>query len=195
MQIETDPMREKSQHVCPIELAGSLDNRARRWLQNPLKILAPYINPGMTILDIGCGPGFFTLEMARLVGPDGNVVAADLQQGMLKKIRQKITGTTLNDLITLHRCKEDEIGLSASFDFILAFYMVHEVPDQKKFLEELYSLLKPGGSLLIIEPRFHVTERSFEKTIETLSQCGFTIIRQKSFMINREVLATRNNLA
>jgi len=188
-------MKEKKQYVCPVELAGSLDNRARRWMQNPSKILTPYINPGMTVLDVGCGPGFFTLEMARLVGPEGKVVAADLQQGMLEKIRQKITGTTLNELITLHKCKEDEIGLSASFDLILAFYMVHEVPDQKRFLEEVYSLLKPGGNLLIIEPRFHVSGRAFEKTTEILSHCGFMITSQKSFMINREVVAIRTNLS
>ncbi len=42
--------------VCPVELAGSLDNRFRRWLQNPRKILAPYVREGMKVLDIGCGP-------------------------------------------------------------------------------------------------------------------------------------------
>jgi len=183
-------MKEKNPYVCPVELSGSLDNRARRWLQNPLKILSPYINPGMKILDIGCGPGFFTLEMARLVGPEGNVTAADLQQGMLEKIRQKIKGTTLDNLITLHKCKENEIGLSTRFDFILAFYMVHEVPNQEKFLKELYSLLKPGGSLLIIEPKFHVSEESFERTIGMLARSGFTILKRLSSLMNREVLTT-----
>ncbi|MBE0646437.1 MAG: methyltransferase domain-containing protein [Bacteroidales bacterium] len=93
-------MKEKDPYICPVELSGSLDNRARRWLQNPSKILAPYINPGVKILDIGCGPGFFTLEMARLTGSGGAVVAADLQQEMLEKVRQKIIGTELHDRIT-----------------------------------------------------------------------------------------------
>jgi 2-polyprenyl-3-methyl-5-hydroxy-6-metoxy-1,4-benzoquinol methylase len=53
--------------VCPVERAASLDNRIRRWLQNPQKILRPYIEKGMTVLDIGCGPGFFSIDMAQLV--------------------------------------------------------------------------------------------------------------------------------
>ncbi len=73
-------MSEEQGSVCPAELAGSLDNRMRRLLQNPLKILRPYVQEGMTALDVGCGPGFFTLPMAQLVGSSGRVIAADLQR-------------------------------------------------------------------------------------------------------------------
>lgn len=52
-------MNEVKNRVCPVELAGSLDNKIRKWFQNPQKILAPYIKEGMKVLDIGCGPGFF----------------------------------------------------------------------------------------------------------------------------------------
>jgi hypothetical protein len=57
--------------VCPVERAGSLDNRFRRLLQNPRKILGPYIEEGMTVLDLGCGPGFFSIEIAQMVGKSG----------------------------------------------------------------------------------------------------------------------------
>jgi 2-polyprenyl-3-methyl-5-hydroxy-6-metoxy-1,4-benzoquinol methylase len=52
-------MESERNRVCPVELAHSLDNTLRRWLQNPQRILAPYIQEGMTVLDVGCGPGFF----------------------------------------------------------------------------------------------------------------------------------------
>jgi 2-polyprenyl-3-methyl-5-hydroxy-6-metoxy-1,4-benzoquinol methylase len=52
-------MESERNRVCPVELAHSLDNTLRRWLQNPKNILAPYIQEGMTVLDVGCGPGFF----------------------------------------------------------------------------------------------------------------------------------------
>lgn len=81
--------------VCPVEMAGSLDNRIRRWVQDPQKILAPYIAEGMTVLDLGCGPGFFSIDMAQMVGKSGRVIAADLQEGMLQKLRDKIQGTEL----------------------------------------------------------------------------------------------------
>ena len=53
-------MSDKSKRVCPVERAGGLYNKIRRWLQNPQKILRPYIEEGMTVLDLGCGPGFFS---------------------------------------------------------------------------------------------------------------------------------------
>ncbi|TSA27193.1 MAG: class I SAM-dependent methyltransferase [Bacteroidetes bacterium] len=182
----------RDQRICPVELAGALDTNLRRWLQNPRKLLAPFIKPGMNILDIGCGPGFFTREMALMTGSEGHVVAADLQEGMLSKVAEKIHDTELNTRITLHVCRQDRIGLVDTFDFILAFYMVHEVPDKTPFLEELYSLLKPGGRLLIVEPRFHVSEKTFARTVEILSRCGFRIVRQGSSCMNRVVLVTHD---
>ncbi len=60
--------KEKRPYVCPAEFAGSLDNPLRRLIHNPRKILEPYIRKGMNVLDLGCGPGYFTGELARLVG-------------------------------------------------------------------------------------------------------------------------------
>ena len=74
-------MRDRSKRVCPVEIAGHLDNRIRRWVQNPQKILEPYVEEGMVVLDIGCGPGFFSIDMAKMVGRSGRVIAADLQEG------------------------------------------------------------------------------------------------------------------
>ena len=54
-------MDNERNRVCPVELANSFDSKIRKWLQNPRKILSPYIKEGMTVLDIGCGPGFFSM--------------------------------------------------------------------------------------------------------------------------------------
>jgi len=56
---------DKDPYVCPAEFAGSLDNSFRRWLHNPQKILKPYIKEGMTVLDLGCGPGVFTVLLSK----------------------------------------------------------------------------------------------------------------------------------
>ncbi len=97
--------------------------------------MRPYIEEGMTVLDIGCGPGFFSTDMAQMVGRSGRVIASDLQEGMLQKLRDKIQGTELEERITLHQCEEDKVGVSLNVDFVLAFYMVHEVPNRKKFFK------------------------------------------------------------
>ncbi len=165
---------ENKNRVCPVELAGSLDNKIRRMLQNPLKILKPYIKEGMSVLDIGCGPGFFTVPIAGLVGKNGKVIAADLQKGMLQKLYSKIKGTELEDRIKLHKSEQDKIGIAEKVDFILAFYMVHEVPDKDNFFKELKSLLKESGSVFIVEPKlFHVSKKAFEETIKIAELAGF----------------------
>ncbi|MBK9392138.1 MAG: methyltransferase domain-containing protein [Bacteroidetes bacterium] len=76
-------------YVCPATYAGSLDNFLRRMMHKPEKILSPFLKEGMTALDMGCGPGFFTVDLARLVGDGGRVIAADLQQEMLDKMFRK----------------------------------------------------------------------------------------------------------
>jgi len=174
--------------VCPVERAGGLDNPLRRWLQRPEKLLRPYIKPGMTVLDLGCGPGFFTIEIARMLKGSGKVIAADLQQGMLDKVEQKITETELEPMVALHRCKEKQIGLTEKADFILAFYMVHEVPDKPSLFGELKSLLNPNGTLLIVEPKFHVTGKTFARMLSITEKSGLQIVGTPSLPFSRAVL-------
>ena len=165
-------MNDKKNRVCPIEKAGLLDNVYRRWFQNPRKILKLYIKEGMVVLDIGCGPGFFSVEMAKMAGESGWVIAADLQEGMLEKLRSKIKGTELERRIVLHKSQADKIGVTEKADFALAFYLVHEIPDRKIFFEEVKSLLKPGARLLVVEPPFHVSRAEFDKTIGYAAAAG-----------------------
>lgn len=182
-------MSDRNNRVCPVERAGSLDNRIRRWLQNPQKILRPYVGKGMTVLDIGCGPGFFSIDMAQLVGKSGRVIATDLQEGMLQKLREKIQGTALEERLTLHKCEENKIGVSENVDFVLVFYMFHEVPNQKEFLNEIGSILKPNGQVLIVEPPFHVSKPAFEEIIRKARNAGFTLVeRPKVFLSKTAVL-------
>ncbi len=173
--------------LCPVERAGGLDNRFRKWLQNPEKILSPYVKPGMDVLDVGCGPGYFSLPMAELV-ENGSVTAADLQAGMLQLIRNKIRGTALETKMILHPCHESGIGLNRQFDFILAFYMIHEVRDKIAFLQEIKTLMKPNGKLLIVEPKFHVKSAAFAAMEELLETDGFELIERPKVFFSRAVL-------
>lgn len=180
--------QDQKNRVCPVEKAGLLDFAFRRLLQNPKKMLRPYIQEGMTALDLGCGPGFFTLEMARLVGNSGKVIAADLQPGMLGKLQAKIQDTSLAKRIQFHQCLPDRIGLMGKFDFILVFYMLHEVPDQVAFLSEIKELSAPGGKVLLAEPKWHVTPQEFLSAIAAMEQAGFTVLGQPKIRFSRAVL-------
>lgn len=168
-------MTARDDRVCPVALAGGLDNTVRRWLQNPRRLLAPYVREGMTALDFGCGPGFFTLELARLVGPSGRVIAADLQSGMLERVRAKLQSTPLEARVVLHQCQATRIGLSQPVDFALAFYMVHELSDQVAFFTDVRHLLPADGQLLIVEPPLHVSRPAFASTLQTAQRAGFIV--------------------
>jgi ubiquinone/menaquinone biosynthesis C-methylase UbiE len=139
----------------------------------------------MTVLDIGCGPGFFSVEMAQLVGESGRVIAADLQEGMLEKLRNKIQGTELEQRITLHQCPDSGIGVSDKVDFALAFYMVHEIPNQQEFLSEIRSILKADGQVLIVEPPFHVSKKAFEETIGKARGAGLMPIERPRIFLSK----------
>ncbi len=181
-------MADEKHRVCPVILAGGLDNRIRRWLQNPRKILEPYIKEGMRVLDIGCGPGFFSIELAQMVGKSGKVVALDLQEGMLRKLRDKIQGTELEERIIVHKCEQSSFCLSEPVDFALAFYMVHEIPDQEHFLDNIKSVLKPNGRVLIVEPPLHTSKKHFEGTIMKARDAGFTVIDRPKMFPNKAVI-------
>jgi len=185
---------ERKNRVCPVEHAGSLDMAIRRWLQNPRKILETYIDEGMTVLDLGCGPGFFSLEMARLVGRSGRVIAVDLQQGMLAKVREKIKGTEFEDRFTLHQCGEKMIGIPDVIDFALAFYMVHEIPDKDSLFRQMANLLKPGGKMLIVEPPLHVSRSDFEKTLETARGTGFTTMKGPKVFLSKTAILIHDEI-
>ena len=185
---EEDIVSDSSEHVCPVERAGGLDNRIRRWGQNPQKILGPYIEEGMTVLDIGCGPGFFSIDMAQMVGNSGRVIASDLQKGMLQKVRDKIKGTELEKRITLHKCEENKIGVSEPVDFVLLFYMVHEIPNKEEFFNEIRTILRPNGQALIVEPPFHVSKSAFEETVRRARDAGFTDVEGPNVIFSKTAI-------
>ena len=179
---------ERYERICPVEYAGGLDSRARKWLQDPAKILNGRVREGMVVLELGCGAGFFTTEIARLVGKSGKVIAADLQEGMLEIVRDKIRGTDMEGRIVLHKCAEDKIGVTEKVDLALAFFMVHEVADKRKMLEEVKSLLKPDGSLYIIEFRMHPPKRSFENMVKMARDAGLVETEMPRFLLSRAIV-------
>ncbi len=178
--------------VCPVGLASSLESRFRRLLQDPRKILSPFVREGMTVLDVGCGPGFFSIELARLVGRRGRVIAADLQDGMLQKLNARIRGTELEERILLVKCETDSINVAEKVDFGLAFWMVHEVPDKQSFFGQLKKIMKEEAQILLVEPKlFHVSRREFEATCSLAMRVGFDVSRGPRLFLSRSALLTK----
>jgi len=163
--------------VCSHKHAFFLDNFIRRIFQNPKKILSPYVKEGDTAVDIGCGPGFFTLELAGLVGETGQVLAVDLQKEMLSKVTTKAVLKQRSGIIRPVRCTQTDLNLpdGTRADFILAYWMVHETLDQDNFFRQLSAGLRPGGQVLVVEPPFHVSAKAFSATQKHATDRGFMV--------------------
>lgn len=177
-------------HVCPVERAGGLDHSLRRLIQNPKKILRPYIKENMNMIDLGSGPGFFTIEASKMMNGTGKVIAVDLQKGMLDRLQSKIHNNADYKNIELHHCKANRIGINEKADFILAFYVIHEISDQESLFNELRTILKPHGKILIVEPKFHVKKQGFKEIILEAQDSGFKPHKCKQPLFSRAVMLT-----
>jgi len=174
--------------ICTWWIAYTFDNPLRRLIHKPQKVLGNYVKEGMTVMDLGCGMGHFSMGMAGLVGGTGRVIAVDLQQKMLDVMERRAQRAGLADRIFPHLCQADHIGIVAPVDFILAFWMVHEVPDQNKFFKQLKSLLTADGKILIAEPKMHVTAEDLNRTVDIAQPRGLHCIARPSISLSHAVL-------
>jgi ubiquinone/menaquinone biosynthesis C-methylase UbiE len=150
----------------------------RKLFENPRKILSPFVKKGMNILEPGCGMGYFTMEAARLTGPEGRVYAVDLQQRMIDALERRVRRAKLSDTVETRVCPADTLGVSdlnGSIDLVLAIYLVHEVPDAEGFFREARQVLRPGGRCVVVEPAGHVSRDDFEATLGAARRAGFRI--------------------
>jgi ubiquinone/menaquinone biosynthesis C-methylase UbiE len=175
-------------HTCPWWLAYTFDNPLRGLVHRPADVLGGLVRRGDTVADMGCGLGFFTLALAELVGPAGKVFAVDLQQEMLSRTRRRAERRGVADRIRFVQATMAGTGLSEHVDFVLAFWMVHEVADRDAFLAEVHSLLKPTGHLLIAEPKGHVPAPFFARITEQVASAGFTVKESRDIRFSRALL-------
>ena len=182
---------ELAKHVCPWWMGYFLASPIRRFAHNPRKILAPHVREGMTVLDLGCGMGTFTLDLARFAGPLGRVIAMDIQPRMLAEVERRATKAGLLDRVEMRLAGADDSwtrGLAGKVDLAVAFFMVHEVSDVPGFLALVRSTLAPGGRLLLAEPKIHVSSCAFAGTVEAARKAGFEIIDYPRITRGRAVL-------
>lgn len=158
--------------VCPWWCCFTFDNPLRRLIHDPAKILSPYVRTGFTGIDIGPGMGYFTIEMCRLTGKKGKVIAVDVQQKMLDAILKRAQKVGVADRLETRLTGQNSLDVAEKADFILAFWMVHEVPDQAQFFREVSRLLKPTGRFLLAEPFLHVTKKAFSRTLRRAAEAG-----------------------
>ena len=163
-------------HICPFWVGYLLASPLRRLRHDPKRIVGSYVKTGMTVLDVGSAMGFFSIPMAKMVGPDGHVVCVEVQSKMLDSLLRRAARAHLTERVETHICPSDTLELSArngTFDFALAFAVLHEVPNQTNCLTEIHDLLKNGGVLLFAEPKKRVGAEQFDRSLKAAQNVGF----------------------
>lgn len=138
------------------------------------------LKSGMYVLDVGCGPGRITIPSAMRVGPNGKVVALDIQQAMLKKTEVKAAARGLKNIQIILGGIEQGFLKHNTFDRAILVTVLGEIPERVAALGEIYKTLKPGGIISITEviPDPHYQSRS---TVRLLAEAvGFEMNRQYS---------------
>jgi ubiquinone/menaquinone biosynthesis C-methylase UbiE len=175
-------------HTCPWWLAYSWDHRLRRWIHDPQRILKPYLSAGDRVADIGCGMGYFSIAMADCVGASGTVFAVDIQQKMLDILNHRARKRYARPQIKTIRAGCEDNHIDGGLDFILTFWMLHEVEDKETFLRNWYSLLKADGKYLLVEPIIHVSHKRFDEEVRRCRQIGFEEKSHPHVRVSRAVL-------
>ena len=179
-----------NQSVCPWQASSILTMPIRRLAHNPHRIVSPYLSDGMTVMDIGCGVGFFTIPMAEIIGKQGKAIAVDLQPEMLARL-EKNAQKAVVDNITPHQCATNSLNIGqwdGTVDFVLIMMMLHEVPDPDRLIREVYGALTPGGKLLFSEPIGHVKNEKFQSSVNMIQKIGFSIVATPKVRICRSTV-------
>jgi ubiquinone/menaquinone biosynthesis C-methylase UbiE len=178
-------------HVCHAGFAFLLSNDVRTLFQNPRKILNDYIKPGNIVADIGCGPGYFSIPMAKMVGSNGKVIAVDIQEKMLDIVKRRAAKNNLGTRITTILCKNNELGITEKVDFVLTFWMVHEVKDQVLLFKQISRILQDNGRYLLVEPKIHVGGKEYAKTVKDAESNGLKFERNVKAFFSRASLFSK----
>ncbi|MHB9099615.1 MAG: SAM-dependent methyltransferase [Syntrophales bacterium] len=129
-----------------------------------------------------------------LVGSRGGVIAADVQQKMLNTLRGRAEKAGVSDRIRIHRCEPNNLGFETPVDFILAFWMAHEVPNTNIFFRQIRLCLKAKGKILIVEPKFHVSSKRFQEILDSAQETGLNRSGTPSIRFNRSAVLQHNSL-
>ena len=167
----------------------------RSYFHNPGRILADFIKPGMTVLDIGFGGGYFSLGMARMVGPDGLVVCVETASDKIESLKLQAVDSGLAKRVDPRICSDSSLAvgdLTGRIDFALAFFVVHHAADIPALMAGTHEALKRGGKFLIVEPSHHASTVYCETVESAAQQAGLSVIGHPKFIRTWAVLLSKS---
>ena len=162
---------------CPASLAWLVDNPIRRRYMRPV-LNRVGICPGECVLELGPGSGMFTVDAAQRVGPEGHLIAVDIQQAMIAQVKKRVQQAGLTNVETRVASAYDLPLDDASVDRAFLVTVLPEIPDQARALAELHRVIKPGGLLSITEEFLDPDYPFAFETIRRVEASGFSLERR-----------------
>lgn len=171
---------QRNPHPMPHQFANLLDHPLRLRYRDPAETLGQMgFTAGMTVLDLGCGTGTFTVEMARMVGADGQVHAVDLQAPLLAQAAERVQIAGLPTTVQFHHSGAYQLPLDrSSVDLAVVIATLSQIPDTALALAELRRVLKPGGRLALSEELPDPAYRLPQSTRHAAETAGFFFSHQ-----------------
>jgi ubiquinone/menaquinone biosynthesis C-methylase UbiE len=160
---------------CPSWLSSlvEMDNPFVKTAQAATILQHLDLQPGMVIVDVGCGPGRLSIPAARKVGLTGKVVAMDVQAGMLQKCQEKARAENLTNIEFFHAGIGDKKLEHDKFDRVLLVTVLGEIPNREAALQEIFDALKPGGILSVTETIFDPHFQRCNTVLRLATMAGF----------------------
>jgi ubiquinone/menaquinone biosynthesis C-methylase UbiE len=152
------------------------DNPLLPILRDPYRLLkAAGLKAGQKVLEVGCGPGFFTIPAAKIVGDEGLVYAVDVHPRAIERVKEKIERQGIKNVRPMLTNASNTLLADQSIDLAFMFGLPHIVGGQESVISEIQRILKPGGVL-----SFKKTRGSEKKLIEKVERGGFIYSGRKA---------------
>lgn len=178
--------RDSTPIPMPYKKAGHLLNPFRKLILSPSKLASRLsLDPSANVLELGCGPGYYSPEIARKI-PDGKLTLTDIQQEMLDMAKNRMESFGISN-VTYIRADAAALPLeNDTFDVLFLVAMLGEVPDRRKCIRELHRVLRPGGLLSVSEQAY---DPHFINISEMKSLIGKAFRFERSFGTSRNYTA------
>jgi FkbM family methyltransferase len=137
--------------VLPPGYGQTSDADRERWERVPELFAALGLKLGDRVADIGAGDGFYTARLARVVGPSGRVIAVDIDEQALARLRKRLTDEDIHNADVIRGAPDDPHLEAGTLDAALIYNSYHEMAQHQSMLSHIYVALKPGGKLTMVE--------------------------------------------
>jgi ubiquinone/menaquinone biosynthesis C-methylase UbiE len=169
---------------------SKLDDPARiKLLPTRIILLEAGLKPGQTFLDVGAGTGYFVFPASEIVGGKGRVIAVDVSHEMLGEIEKRALAKGVNNIET-RKSTEYDVGIEPGIiDTVLMSAVLHEIDDKERFLAMIGKVLKPGGSLSIVEWVKEIMSMGppvedrlkIKETADLLTRIGLSVVMERKY--------------